>query len=1779
MLQKKKLVIPTLKQGGIVIQEILSRRLLASVLLAVGVTFVLVLLELGSLFILNPAHTFVFPYSIFLGLFIFLLEFALIFGGAFLTVKPLALIAYLRTVNRVQEQYNRVYIPLKTIESTRETGDSGQERTSSTDTTQDEHVSLLYLVEQQNEHQVIVGMPGAGKTMALCAYHYLISQKPLSRLSASDKVPVYIPLQNYSLFRERYQSLPSDEAATRGDIPPTMLLIYLMQSDLPGMRYLKSSIVQLYKQGRLLLLCDGLNEVVSDYLPVVSEELVQVMRATSNRCVITCREIDYRRQPDLVQLVEEGRTTCVVIRPLQTDQIAQFVERYIEKQDKQWKHTAGQIISVIERSRLRYHCTNPMLLFMLMGIVDKIGVERGKQVDTRGRLLREYVKQRCNNEQKQAQWSQGAPSQQEVIDYLSEVASAARWANDRSTIQLGTSLPAADVGGKDHDRLSFTGLAKELRLWLEKQPARTAFVDDEGKKSVVYDNASQLLQFAVGAELIEISADNVLSFRHELIAEYFVAEYFFATTPQSDFSIREEILGDAGRWSGPIAIWAGLLDDPLALAEIFAAQGKQRPAYVLPALTLGLVCVGVCWMPPQADIQRTVLLPVSIEEDLSIAVRNKDTREVLARLFTACGQEGGQEIYRALLPLIMVEGIDELFPLLDLKIVPDLLFTQLEDTIDSVPYEAQIKRIARVLGRFDGVVVKRAAQLSLPAPERSPRLRAAVINTLGGTNDASAVEPLIARLRDAEPFIVERAINALIRLGPTLTLAQVLQELEHRAPDALRQRVHQAALFILERFLDEQDVRRRVSLLQYQSILERIVPVLTSNYQVEAEVQLQAREILVKQGQELSAIDVQDAHDNRWNNFIEVLLVYLSSQDDVAVRNVMQVLQDIGAPVVPYLLELLKKPADSVRVRAIEMLEIIRDMRALPALMHILGDKSHVVQVQVIRALRTYVPESIVGLIDCVLHDPSDTVADRASQILVSIGQDVVGAVIEVLPRIVPGRTRFLVQILELIHDPRSLAALISLLETPQLEPLLVVSIIRALGQFSDERVVAPLLEILATTNPQFYEEAVTALSQLGNIALEELIVALDVDHDSAVVQRVRRAILGMSPFPGEQLMRALELSTEAQMVQILTVFRMRGRDGAVVLVGYLQHPDEKLRGAIHQTLEQMPGTMVVPALLAALTQPALRTVVATFLLKYPDAAIVPLINVLGEQERGSIAVDILPQFGARILKPLIVGLADPREVARGFAQRVLVALVHQEQDERRVLQEIVHLFGDPLPERAREALLNVLTNELATVSLPELLEGLGDIRLIDAVAEALVRLVNKPVSQERVLNALIEALFVEDRRSGSEIALVRIGAPAVGRVGELIIDSHPAVAKSAKHILSDIGVPALSFIWTAYSDRNNLPRCEAARAIFHSMLPEVIKDELISLLVSEDRDDVAMAVVLLMERIYEETQMEYQDQVMVPELINYIEEHNVQKTNLRIIAFLLLLGEQAITDHVIQALDDNPQHRQQLTYMLLLLGTNTRTLLLEVFGDPATNPVLRSELAGVLSMLAAPEALTDYVYKLSEYGLASMRAGALFSEQLSLALRTLGGLLVSGQWHPLKLMELRDALDKSDPGYELFNVLLGWRYVPQIDKLQQEMDVQRNMFKKELLALTMKLAEGQQRVSGLETDLEKVRQEHGARGDELQKVQRERDIMRTNLEQLTNEKNKQSVTLEETTRRYNTLLTQYQALQRQLQSPSQGSSPSQSPSQSPLSQSQGPSQSSPRQGTSKINKPRNSIR
>ncbi len=1747
-------------------------RLPRNILIGVGVAFILTCIE-GAVWVFNPFHLFgsgsshnlpalssIMVHTPLLW-FVLLLQVFVMCALVQFVDKPLALLKYIRDVQKSQEQYRALYTPLASWPAIYETAAIRYQDTPDLSIPgQVQHISLLELAQNlgnsptaSQSHQLILGAPGAGKTILLYCYQFSVLQRSRPLIFGRNKIPVYIPFRNYGLYLEAHNSGYPQENPVVGT---QSLLDFLCTSDLTGVGHLYPFLQKLVAQGRILFLCDGLDEIDEKYRAAVSVELAGMMGHNQNQLVLTCREVDFQEQPQLAQAVAENLVARVYINPLDDNQVRSFVERFIREQDasKKWRHTAGQVMEVINRSHLRDHCTNPLMLFALMEIIDDIGVNRGKQLDTRGQLLRAFVQYLIQHAISQPRWSNAAPTEHDVLLFLGELACAARWTNSSNAIQIPFS---GKRGLRPED------LADGLQTWLSSHPARSLLAlqavenpsmsisdsqDDRDQASISMlhepyslEELVRLLQFAQSAALIEISPGGIVNFRHELIAAYFVAEYFvaqaeiaWATTASQD--VEGMIHPPAANWDvgaqfiTPLAFWAGLIGDPLEYAKRFATLGQQNHAFNLEFLTLALVCMGVAYVAPQADSAHQPVLPSNLEEAVTIIVQDGQSSDALARLLTHFAVEGAQEIYQALFPLLVVDGIENLVTRLHTEIVLDLFFKRLCDVVDTAAYETMVKRLVRVLGHFGAVAVPRATELSQSSPGRSGRLRSAAINILGGTNEESAVEPLILCLHDSNQSIVGRAANALIRLGPEHSFTRLVQELEDRTPTSAREQVHWTILHILERFLNEPGPARQLTPSQHLRLVTVLLHVLTSNYAPED--QQKAREMLVRQARDAG---VSAAGERA----VEVLVQNLSSYDDPMARATLKTLKEVGPAATPYLLEQLKHQTPEVmRMRIVEVLADVRDSRALPYLLRLLDDPALVVQQQIAQALRTFAPESISGLITCVLHSDSDLVAARAEQILGDIGDEVTIPVIQSLSPVVPGRTHLLVQALERIRNPQTIPALIALLENPlqstHVDQSLQVAVVHALGQFSDQRVVAPLLETLTSPNPLIYEGAINALSYLEDIALDGLIAALDgelvgegreelpegssigsgrpeVAQKTGLTSRIERAILGMVHFPGERLLEVLGQGSDAQVQHAINIFLAKGVEAAQVLVECLFHSNKRLQNNVRYILGEMNGQVIVPALLEVLNhpEPAWRAVITELLLRHPREAIPPLVGLLHDDERGDAAEVILLEFGPVVLPYLVSGLDALNNRAQERSRRIVVILVQQMPE---LVSEVVQLFNLSPPQRAHEALLDVLTNELVDVSVPALLEGLEDAHLVGATSEALVRLVNNDDTRsEMVLNELLAALRMEQRRHGAGITLVEIGERAVPGVGNLITDPDTSVSLAAQNILCEMGVPAFSFIWAAHSDTSNRARRAAARSIFHRMRTVVIKDELVQLLKSNNSDDISMALALLIERINDETLRADSEHEMIPALLEHIQTHADERANLRIIALLLLLGGSAVVDHITQVLYDYPNHQQLLVYAFLLLGDEGEEVLLEILHDPEASTMLRAEAASLLGILAPNVDIREYASMPGEYGLWAGQSmgmsGVLHPDRLAISLRALGGLLASGHWDATELQSLRLRSQERSSQRELYDILLGWRYSPHITTLENDLQVEQEEHKQNIVKFSQEILDLHVQISDLEQQLAQLHQEHGTRGAELDEANEKIEELQHALNLATQEK------------------------------------------------------------------------
>jgi HEAT repeat protein len=1553
-----------------------------------------------------------------------------------LTAEPLAIRAYLRAVQREQLTNSRVYTELMAVKDLYETPTSPSH--------QIEQKDIREIAREVQTHLLILGLPGAGKTMALrAAYQFPAFRRYWGLVRGQQSIPVYVPMKDYNAFLGKTNVAASQGINAQNQLVgplayPESLLMYLQTDNgLVGLNHLRPYLKRLAERGRLFFLCDGLNEVDRNRLGFVCHELMRTMQGKQCHLAMTCRELDYREEPVLRQLVGADCAEVALILPLQRDQIERFVEQYRkhapEQISKQNKYSASEINQRIKQSRVSYNCTNPMMLVTLMKTIDELD-NNDLNVGTRGLLLSKYVSRLVTAElQRQGG---GLITEEDVVLFLSLLACMARRYKLRNAIQLGR----AASGGTVPRTMPIPELAARLQLWLDEHAIPETDVTGQYvqwpqvQRAYTTQDIEQLALFTQGAGLIIISHHGVLSFRHELIAEYFAANYLYVidVNPQAPIPFGNELVVDIGAWSEPIAMWAGMSKNPMELAKRIANLAQGCPQHSYNALSLSLVCAGVRWGPQEKNPQP---LPENVSQLLVTAVHDAGQRARLAERLKHSADEGGIEVYRALLPLIMEAHIDDLLLMLDKWVVSDLLFDYLRDAVETAMPHEHVKQLVHVLGRFGEVVVPQAVKLSQAGPTNNVYLRIEALYVLAGTNVLQAVEPLVGHLSDADDQIIGTTVNALVQLGPTLALDAVLAELKNQVPRALVPGIHWAALAVLRGFLSQHTLNDP----QYRRIIGALLQATSSLYI--PDIQGEARRLL--EG------EARHQQGERWQTVVEMMIRSLDERDEARTACVQELLQKMGTAATPLLLaELQRSRLEIVKVNIVAVLGTVRDPDALRPLLPLLDDPSPLVCEQVRIALRSYVPESIAPLVNMVLYHQNPQVAERASAILKEVGSATVQRVIDALDRIVRNRTLLLVDVLASAHDTRAVRPLIGILKqlSDEVDVPLTIAVIEALGAFPEKQVVSPLLEVLATGGSPVFEEASRVLSSFGKLAIPELIAALDVQEETASVRRVRAALLNMQPFCDSQLLEALRNCSAAQARQIEQVFLQKD-DTAPFLVGQLSHGDQRVRTFVLALLNKMEREQVTPPLLDALKNPGELDVIASFLLKYQES-ISSLINLLGDAKRNDAAATILLCFGTAVVPYLEPGLNHPSAEARLRASTILVRLVQQEREpqvQRKVIEQMVRLFALVQREsHAWYAVLDLLTNQFAEKSIPLLLQGLEGAELRDGCAEALVLMVPK---HKVILAELLAALRVRERMVGATEALVMLDAKAVEQVSKLVLDSDDTVALKAREILSRIGPTALPFVWANYRNANDEQLQRIARKIFSDMPTERIKDELIRLLIGEDTLQIEMAMTLLLERILVEDEGPLPDQKMIAALLAHVQTHGRENTNLRAIALLLLLPKDVVIRHLLPVL--YTEHQEWLVQIFLLLGLEGGQVEEALWSilqsqDPTIPHQLRREVAAVMGFLGLDvgkyaNTLNRYSYLLqSQQAVTITRDLQQIQQQregLEVALRSLGGLLAGGKWNSDKLQDLLRKSQEGSPAYELYSVLLGKQFSGQIEQ------------------------------------------------------------------------------------------------------------------------------------------------
>ncbi len=366
----------------------------------------------------------------------------------------------------------------------------------------------------------LLGEPGAGKTTTL--YRLALDAARAALTGAAEAVPLLLPLADYR------------------DHPSPHAFLEAQWRQAVG----TPDLAERLRQGKLLLLCDALNEMPAhdtrDYRERVGAWRRFVGDWPGNRMIFTCRSRDYSEPLGLPQ---------VEIERLDDGRVQDFLNRYLppELAAQTWRKLAGAPLLNLVR--------NPYYLNMLAYLVG----QGGGWPASRAALFDGFVNTLLKRERQR-----GHP------DWLDERAlqdALATLADTMQPLGEGTRLPCAEA--------------------IKRLPAQVATAD-----GIIATPPATVARLGLAATLLdtELSAEGVeqIRFYHHQLQDYFAAQALLARFQRGeDLQPRWRQLQRAGEmpdpgplrpdeplppppatgWEEPTLLAASLAPDPTAFAD------------------------------------------------------------------------------------------------------------------------------------------------------------------------------------------------------------------------------------------------------------------------------------------------------------------------------------------------------------------------------------------------------------------------------------------------------------------------------------------------------------------------------------------------------------------------------------------------------------------------------------------------------------------------------------------------------------------------------------------------------------------------------------------------------------------------------------------------------------------------------------------------------------------------------------------------------------------------------------------------------------------------------------------------------------------------------------------------------------------------------------------------------------------------------------------------------------------------------------------------------------
>ncbi|WYL93798.1 MAG: HEAT repeat domain-containing protein [Gloeotrichia echinulata IR180] len=760
----------------------------------------------------------------------------------------------------------------------------------------------------------------------------------------------------------------------------------------------KDEIESLLKSQKLLLLVDGLNELPNDDS---RKELKEFRRQYSRTPMIfTTRDLSLGG--------DFGITEQLEMQPLTQTQMQNFVRRYLGQNSEQMLKQLN--------NRLRKFAEIPLLLSMLCRVYAQ---ENGKIPTNLGSAFQNFA-------------------------YIYDT-------------QLKGDVPASeayhnwcsDLLQKLAFQMMDSGAPTELRLTISKKEAEDILGEflEQKKRPDPYNCAKNWLNDLLKHHLIQPVSNNKIEFRHQLLQEYYAAEYLLRQLPTlNDDQLKRNYLNYL-KWTEPLALMLALVDS-LQQAEKIVNLSLEVD------LLLGARLTGEVKQEFQKQTV-SLIINLNIREILKIHFLRETRSNFAIDFLIKSLQDADSYVRRSAAYALGEIGSERAL---------DALTKALQDADSSVRNSAEyaLKEIRNGWAVYEFTKALQYADSSV---------RNNSVYALGKIPNEQAVDDLIKDLQDADLDVRRSAAYALEKIG------------NERAVDVLIKALQDA----------DSDIRRIAACALGKIRNKRAVDALIDALQdVDSDVGRIAAYALGKIGNERA---------------VDALINALQATDSNIVINAVCILGKIrNERALDALIKALKDANVDVRRSAAEALGRIGDERAVDALINALQDANLDVRRSAAYALEKIGNERAVDVLIKALQDADLDVRRSAAEALGRIGNKrAVDALINALQYGDSNVRRSAAYALGNIGDERAVDAFINALEDA--DSTIVSNAAYALGKIGNKRAVNALINALQDANLDVRRSAAYALEQVGNErAVDAFINALQYG-DSNVRSRAAEAL------------------------------------------------------------------------------------------------------------------------------------------------------------------------------------------------------------------------------------------------------------------------------------------------------------------------------------------------------------------------------------------------------------------------------------------------------------------------------------------------------------------------------------------------------------------------------------------------------------------------------------------------------------------------------------------------